>query len=167
VRALAAAALVVLACSSPRGDGPRDHPSVDPPARQTAAAPFSIEYRRITRHPTCRGNQRIKVDAHGAVFTAVNQADCAPGTAWSTPYPASPSTQLPPAERDQLARLIRSSGAMDLPALSTDPTKAAMDGFRDELEIDLGGRHVVVAVEQTEVAGFSQVRQALVDLAAR
>jgi hypothetical protein len=107
------------------------------------------------------------VDDQGAVFSAVNQADCPDGTPWSTPYPASPRYRLSPSERDQLGRLIQTTGALDLPALTTDPNKVTTDGYRDELEITFGGRHVVAVVEQTEVAAFSKLRQALVDLASR
>jgi hypothetical protein len=88
-------------------------------------------------------------------------------TVWSTPYPANPRYHLSASERDQLGRLIQTSGAMDLPALTTDPNKVTTDGYRDELEISFGGRHVVAVVEQAEVAAFSKLRQALIDLASR
>lgn len=160
------AALLVVACTTQRSDGPRDRPSPEPAS--TAAAPvFSVEFRRITKHPTCLGNERIKVDDQGAVFTATNQTECAPGTAWSTPYPASPRTRLTSVERNQLGQLLQTSGAMGLPALSTDPNKATTGGYREELDIALGGQRAVVAVEGTEVAAFSKVRQALIDLSAR
>ena len=162
----ALAALLLLACTAQRSDSPREAPSAEP-ATVAAVPAFSVEFRRITRHPTCRGNERIKVDDQGAVFTATNQADCAPGAAWSTPYPAAPRVRLAPAEREQLGQLIQRSGAMSLPALSTDPNKATSGGYREELDIVLGGRHAVVAVEDTQVAAFTAVRQALIDLSAR
>jgi hypothetical protein len=157
-------AALLLSCTNQR-DNPQ--PPKPEPAGVAAAPVFSVEFRRITKHPTCLGNERVKVDDHGAVFTATNQADCAAGNAWSTPYPAAPRYRLSAAERDQLGRLIQSSGAMTLPALSTDPAKATSDGYREELDIVLDGRHAVVAVEDTQVAAFSRVRQALIDLSTR
>src|SRR5438477_367705 len=150
------AALLLLSCTNQRGDSPRESPRPEP-AGVAAAPVFSVEFRRITRHPTCLGNERIKVDDHGAVFTATNQAECASGTVWSTPYPAAPRYRLTSAERDQLGHLIQTSGAMSLPPLSTDPNRATTDGYREELDIVLDGRHAAVAVESTEVAAFSRV----------
>jgi hypothetical protein len=168
MRSLVMTALVVVGCSRSHTDAAHDRPSLaPPPAPAKSTTQLSLEFRRITKHATCRSNERIKVDGQGAVYTAINATDCAPGSVWSTPYPATPRYQLPPDEREELARLVQTSGALDLPALSTDPAKVTTDGYREELEIDLDGRHVVVAVEHTEVAAFSKVRQALVDLAGR
>lgn len=160
---LAGVLLSVFACTSPRGDAPRDHPSGEPPA----APAFSVELRRITKHPTCLGNERVKVDDQGAVVSATNQTECAAGTAWSTPYPAAPRYRLTAAERNQLGALIQTSGVLELPALSTDPAKVSTDGMREELDLLVGSRHAVVAVEGTEVAAFTKVRQALIDLSKR
>jgi len=157
--------LSTLACTSPRGDAPRDHSSIEPAAAAVPA--FSVELRRITKHPTCLGNERVKVDDQGAVVSATNQAECAAGTVWSTPYPAAPRYRLTAAERDQLGRLLQTSGVMDLPPLTTDPAKVTTDGAREELDILVGSRHAVVAVEGTEVAAFAKVRQALLDLSKR
>lgn len=161
MKAPAGLVLCALACTSPRSDRPGAEPAA-------AAAPaFSVELRRITKHPTCLGNERIKVDDQGGVVSAINQAECAPGTAWSTPYPAAPRYRLTTAERNQLGTLLQTSGAMDLPPLSTDPAKATADGLREELDIVVGARHAVVAIENTEVAAFSRVRQAMIDLSKR
>jgi len=173
--------LVVAGCSRSRADGGHEGPATVPPrpadasasagagggSAAKAATPFTIEFRSITKFPTCRGNQRIKVDDQGGLYQMTNDADCPAGSAWTKPYPTQPGYQLSDDERARLGTLIETSGVLDLPPVSTDPKKAPTDGHREELEIDFGGRHVVVAVEHTDVAAFSRVRQALIDLASR
>ena len=171
--ALRAAAIAALACacSSSGGDQGRDreraeHPPAAAPSRATPPPAFTIEYRSRTHFPTCRSNDRIKVDAQGGVFHQTNDRDCPTTDGWSAPYGAARFT-LTSDERGELARVITESGVLGLPPLTTDPNSAATDGHRDELEIDLGGRHVVVAVDHATVPAFAQVRQALIDLASR
>ncbi|HET7500447.1 MAG TPA: hypothetical protein VFK02_05570 [Kofleriaceae bacterium] len=172
LRAIAIAG-VACACSSSGGDQVRDReratqPSGAAPRGEATPAPtsFTIEYRSRTHFPTCRGNQRIKVDAQGGLFAQTNDRDCPTTDGWSAPYGA-PRFTLTADERARLARVITDSGVLALPPLTTDPKAASTDGHRDELEIDVSGRHVVVAVDQTTVPAFAQVRQALIDLASR
>lgn len=148
---------------------PAPAPAVAPaptptPAPAPSAAGFTVEYRSRGRFPTCRGNERIRVDAQGGVFQQVNDRDCDKRDGWSAPYGA-PRTTLSTDDRAKLAHVIETSGVLDLPPVTSRDT--ASDGRREELEIDIAGRHVVVAVDRTAVAAFTQVRQALVDLAAR
>lgn len=165
-------AIAVMCACTRSASEPRDHERPAPPPPAVAPAPkpvapsapgLTVEYRSRGRFPTCRGNERIRVDAQG-VFHQVNDRDCDRADGWSAPYGA-PRATLGPDERAKLASVIQTSGVLDLPPETADDARS--DGRREELEIDIAGRHVVVAVDRTAVPAFTQVRQALIDLAAR
>jgi hypothetical protein len=159
-----AAALLALACSSPRQPAAEggDAPAPQPGARPAAAAPFEVELRTISKHPTCMGNRRIKVDARGNVFHAVNQTECAEGQAWSTPYPATPVRTLSTDDQQRLLAVIRQSGFLALqPSYQADVD----DGSIQEIDATVDGRTHSVRLDNTDQPAFAQVRQALIDAA--
>lgn len=124
-----------------------------------------IEYRSISRFPTCRGNERIHIDRDGKVFKATNLTDCAPGEHFSTPYPAQPGRTLDTKERAGLVRAIRSSGFFNLPTHYSSPSKAATDGFIEEIEVTLGTPRHTVVMENATMPAFAQVKQRIIDAA--
>jgi hypothetical protein len=174
VRRALAIAVAMCACSRSATEYPdRERPTPTPvpavapaptPAPASSSAGFTVEYRSRGHFPTCRGNERIRVDAQGGVFHQLNDRDCDSADGWSAPYGA-PRLTLSADERAKLASVIQTSGVLDLPPETADGARS--DGRREELEIDIAGRRVVVAVDRTTVPAFTQVRQALIDLAAR
>lgn len=139
------------------------------PSERASSGPdqdaVEIEYRSMTRFPTCRGNERVRIDREGRVFKASNLTECPPGERFSTPYPAQPGRVLSAAERRRLAALVRRSGFFDLPSHYSDPKRATTDGRVEEIEVTLGPRHHIVAMENTTLPAFSEVRQAVLDAA--
>jgi hypothetical protein len=169
-----ALAVAVVGCT--RGADKNDATGVPTPTRVAPAdaatdaglafQPFEIEYRSISKHPTCRGNTRIRVDGRGAVYRATNTRDCEPGARWSEPYPAQPIRTLDERALERLARLVLTSGLLDLPAHSTDPKKVTQDGSKQEIEVTLGGKTHLVSIDNVDPAPFAAVRQALIDASA-
>jgi hypothetical protein len=169
------AALAALAGCKP---SPRGTPSA-PPAHVDAAIgcdagavtdaapvqqglrPFSIEYRKITRFPTCRGNQRVKIDTGGMLFSMTNDKDCPKGVLWNGPY-AAPVGPLLAARVDALAALVADGGFFDLPA---EVGQVGHDGYREEIEVSVGGRTHAVIRQSGSPDAFMRVRDALLGLA--
>jgi hypothetical protein len=161
--AITTAALAAgLACSSPKQQ-PATGGDAVAAAPAAPAAGLEIEYRQISKFPTCLGNRRIKIDAEGNVFTAVNQRECASGSKWSDPYPAQPVRTLTPAARDQLAALVRDSGFLALQPRHEDP--GVDDGSIQEIDAVIDGKAHAVSLDNTEQPAFARVRQALIDAA--
>ena len=133
----------------------------------TASAPapgesLSVEYRRI-HAITCRGNRRVRIDPDGRLFVDVATRDCPPGTDWNGPWPTVPARTLDVAEHARLRRLIDTSGFFDLPPRVETP---GHDGYRDELDVELGPRRHSVTVERAEApAAFARVRAAVLAVA--
>ena len=135
-----------------------------PASAQAASAPMDIEYRMITRFPTCRGNERTRVDAVGRVWKAQNLTDCAPGEKWSTPYPAAPLRTLSPRQRARLEETVEKEKFFELAPRHTDPNKVTSDGYVEEIEVNQGGRRHQVAAENGYMpAAFRKLRQLLID----
>ena len=162
-RAALIAAIALAACTRqrPPGEGlaPGSATPTPTPTPTPAPASFTAEYRQVSKQPTCLSNRRIKIDARGDVFAAVNQAECARGQAWSTPYPAQPTRTLTDAERAQLAGVIRHSGFW---ALSSQAAEVD-DGTIEELDVALDGATHSVRMDNATAPAFQQVRQALLD----
>ena len=139
---------------------PEPAPAPPPPVADAAPTPFQVEYRQISKFPTCRNNRRIKIDERGNVFSAVNQTECARGKRWSTPYPAQPVRTLDLAARQRIADAIRDSGFFDLkPRYARDDRD---DGYLEEIDATLGGKRHSVVVDNTDEPHFRRVRQALI-----
>jgi hypothetical protein len=133
-----------------------------PKDKDSGAPFFEVEYRQISKLPTCLGNRRIKVDREARVYTATNATECPPGERWSTPYPDSPTRTLSPAERKDLLNLIRESNFLDLaPRYGNDRD----DGYQEEIDVDLAGKRHSVIVEQIDQPAFAKVRKALTSAA--
>lgn len=121
---------------------------------------FSVEYRSVTRHPTCLGNHRVKVDAQGRVFQARNDKECTEkGQRWSAPYPAQPARTLSAGELAALAQRVRRAGFFELPAQITDPRKATTGGRVEEIEVQDGERRHQVSADNKSLPAFDEVRQ--------
>jgi hypothetical protein len=170
--AMLALAAALAACGTRRtgGDGvaasetgasaaPAPAPAPAPAA--PAAATFSAEYRRISKHPTCRDNRRVKIDANGNVFAAANQTECDKGQAWSTPYPSRPVRTLGEPERQRIAAVIRGSGFLGLASRSGDVD----DGTIEEIDASIDGVNHTVRMDNATAPAFQQVRQALLGAA--
>ncbi len=161
--------VLVLPGCQPSTASPRDSGAVLPTEASAVAAaadeePLQVEYRLVSLSPTCVGNHRLRVDADGGVYHAVNQESCPDrATPWSAPYPTAPSRTLDAAQRSRLVRLVR-GGFFDL-----QPSYAnslASGGFYEEIELSLGARRHRVQVRNTErPAAFDALRRALLDLA--
>jgi hypothetical protein len=161
--AVALLALAVVGCQkpSPRArDAAHEEPAAAAPP---ALRPFEIEYRSISRFPTCLSNTRTRIDREGKVYTATNRTECAPGEAWSAPYPATPVRVLSAAQLDDLAGRVRDSGLLDLPADNRDPKRAPTDGRVQEIELVLGTRAHKVVIHDVAPAAFDKVHRLLVD----
>ena len=120
---------------------------------------FSVEYRLVSRMPTCRGNRRVHIDSAGAVRTAKNVVDCAPGESWSTPYPAQPARTLDAESLAALEREIESSGVLGDVA-SADSTTVS-DGAFEEIEITRGADRRTIRVLNPRAGPFVRARAAI------
>lgn len=175
-----AGALVALALAS-CARHPQEHTSskADPPhaagdagAAAGDAAPgaaavlgFEAEFRQISKFPTCLSNRRIRVDARGNVFSAVNQTECDRGQVWSTPYPSAPVYTLSDAERRRLLDTIRQSGFLDLAPRYANPDYD--DGSIQEIDVTMGPTTHSVVMDNTDAPAFEAVRRALISVASR
>ena len=113
---------------------------------------FSLEYRMMSRFPTCLGNHRIRIDSSGAVYSVTNRSECPPGEQWSAPYPADPVRRLSRPERAALWREVEASGVMAMPD-STD-SGVGTDGVIEEIEITRGsGSRIVKGVSLPGAGG--------------
>ncbi len=132
-----------------------------PPQTQGSAA-FSIEYRRITYFPTCRGNTRVKIDKDGKVWFQRSDKDCPRGENFSAPYPDQPRTTLDAEARALLFRRIVDGGFFELKPPARGPVS---DGYREEIEVDLDGRRLTVTVHDgARLDGWNELKAALIDL---
>jgi len=133
------------------------------PGAGAGAAPepsesLRVEYRRI-QAMSCQGNQRVRIDPDGGLFVDVVTRDCPPGADWDGPWPTQPARTLDAAERARLRDLITASGFFGLPPRVEAP---GHDGYRDELDVAVGGRRHSVTVERVEApAAFARVRAAV------
>ena len=112
-----------------------------------------VEYRRIGLHPTCIGNERIRLEADGRLSYAKNTRECVEGQLWSDELHF-----LGRIGADALAALIdtiKSSGVIDLPETMVDPS--AEGGKREELDLFIDGVMHGRILENTEHPAFSAV----------
>ena len=131
----------------------------------TASVPeFAVEFRQISKFPTCLSNRRIKVDVHGNVFGAVNESECPRDQRWSTPYPSAPSATLTGEQRGRLFEVIRSSGFLDLDPRYVD--EAYEDGSIQEIDVTIAGKTHSVVMDNTNNPAFEKVRRALMTVGA-
>jgi len=128
-----------------------------------AAPTFEVEYRQISKFPTCLGNRRIKVDADAGVYLAVNATECPRGERWSAPYPATPARTLSDAERQHLLDVIRESGFLELAARYANDDRD--DGYVEEIDVTIAGTRHSVVVDNVDQPPFMKVRRALVSAA--
>lgn len=123
---------------------------------------FWLEFRRI-QSMSSKGNQRIRVDTDGDLYTDLVTTDLPPGQDWAGPWAERPLRRLNGAELQSLQRLVADAGFADLPS---SIARAGHDGFRDVLEVMLDGRVHAVVVERTEPpAPFVRIRNAMWKLA--
>ena len=120
---------------------------------------FGVEYRLVTRMPTCLGNHRVRIDPAGAVYSATNATDCSSGERWSTPYPSDPARRLSAAELGALRRAIETSGVIAMP----DSTDAGVttDGVIEEIEIVRGPDRVTIKAVNGSSGPFASARAAI------
>lgn len=94
-----------------------------------------IEYRRIGLHPTCIGNERIRLEADGRLYWAKNSRECDEGQLWSEPWHC--RGRVGAESLAAMVRVIHDSGIAHLPALISDPDVEG--GKREELALCLNG----------------------------
>lgn len=112
-----------------------------------------VEYSRIGLHPTCIGNERIRLEADGRLFYAKNTRECAEGQLWSDELHFQGRVGA-----NALAALIdavKSSGVINLPETMVDPS--AEGGKREELELSIDGIMFSRILENIEHPAFSAV----------
>lgn len=126
-------------------------------------ASFWVEYRFVTRFPTCLNNRRIRVHKGGKLYQARNTTDCVRrGQRWSTPYPKQPLQVLSEGELRDLIEEIRGSGFF---GLKPRYERQVMDGYLEEIEVHLRGRkHTVTVINTTRPDAFQEVRDELMRL---
>jgi hypothetical protein len=130
---LGAAALAVLACRRADSARPAQHVSAD----------FAVEYRSLSRLPTCRGNHRVRVDSSGAVYSQTNVVDCAAGESWDAPLPPM-LRRLTSDERLELERAIDASEVARMAPVTDDGL--SMDGTVEEIDIRRDGMQRTIRV---------------------
>jgi hypothetical protein len=96
--------------------------------------PISIQYRKISLHPTCLSNERIRVDKSGQIFHSKNTRECSEGQIWSDGWKKVGLVNA--ATRTELQQTIESISRLALPRKMIDDT--AQDGKREELDFTLG-----------------------------
>lgn len=112
-----------------------------------------VEYRRIGLHPTCIGNERIRLEGNGRLSYAKNTRECAEGQLWSDELHFQGRVGA-----DALAALIdtiKCSGVIDLPETMVDPS--AEGGKREELDLFIDGIIFGRILENSEHPAFSTV----------
>lgn len=94
-----------------------------------------IEYRRISLHPTCIGNERIRLETDGRIYHAKNSRECEEGQLWSAgwQYKGKVDANVLAAFID----LVASSSLIDLPEIMGD--SSVEDGSREELAVSMAG----------------------------
>src|SRR6476661_1198360 len=109
---------------------------------------MTIVYRRISRLPTCIGNERIRVAGDGEVSHSRNTAECEEGSAgWSAPWRA--VGRLDAAAIARLEQQVAGTGVLELESESID--ESAEGGTREEMDLAIGERDRHVVVENTDV----------------
>lgn len=98
------------------------------------AAPL-IEYRLISLHPTCIGNERIRLEMDGRIYSAQNSRECEEGQLWNAAWQY--RGKVDAHVLGDFIDLIVSSGLIDLPEIISDPLTE--DGKREELEVCIAG----------------------------
>ncbi|MBU1241899.1 hypothetical protein KKD52_06925 [Myxococcota bacterium] len=142
-------------------DSPAGAMEPEKPAPDAQPAPFTIEYRMITYFPTCRGNTRVKVDREGKVWFQRSDKDCPRDEDFSAPYPEQPKVVLDEAGRGRLLKRIVGGGFFDLKAPPRGPVS---DGYREEIEVTLEGRHLTVTVHDgARLDGWNELKSALLE----
>jgi hypothetical protein len=171
VRRAVLLAMIVVACANKPGGDPVNRGDDQPGAGVAGAGdtagnrevpPFEVEFRQISKFPTCLSNRRIRVDRGGGVFAAVNQTECPEGSDWSTPYPSEPQRRLDERARHRLWETIQTSGFLALP--SRQDAKAE-DGTVQEIDVIAAGKTHSVSMDNTDDPAFAAVRSALTDIA--
>lgn len=123
-----------------------------------------LEYRRIGLHPTCIGNDRIRIAADGALDYARNDRECGPGQQWTGDW-----QHLGLLDEAGLARIRQvavAGGVLDLPDAVID--EAVEGGAREELDLWLAGRERHLVVQNAPCPPFQafarMLRQTAADL---
>jgi hypothetical protein len=135
--------------------------AANPPVPESSGSPadLTVEYRFLTRMPTCKGNRRVRIDPDGSVYAATNVAECQPGESWSAPFPAVAARKLTTSDRAELAREIDASGLLAM-AEVTDQGVVA-DGVVEEIEIVRGDERRTIRVVNVTPAPFLRARAAI------
>lgn len=123
---------------------------------------FELEYREISLFPTCIGNRRIRIEPDGRVREMCNVRECEPGEDWSAAWREVRKLTAP--QLDRLIEMIEKGGLLSLP--SSIINEVAVDGVREEIDVQLGERHHTVAVQNSTHPVFSRLQKELRQLVA-
>ena len=149
--AILAGSIIVMAPACSREPGSEN--------RLGREADFSVEYRLVTRMPTCLGNHRVRIAASGEVYSATNATDCPAGERWSTPFPSDPARRLGGSELGALRHDIEATGVLAM-ADSTD-AGTATDGVIEEIEISRGRDRTTIKAVNVSSGPFVLARAAI------
>lgn len=116
-------------------------------------APLLVEYRCISRHPTCIGNERIRLERDGRLYWAQNSRECDEGQLWSAEWQY--QGRVGGLELQAFMRLIQETGVLNLPEHSVDPDTEG--GKREELELQINGKIHRCRLENTTYPAYSAV----------
>lgn len=116
-------------------------------------SPPLIEYRLISLHPTCIGNERIRLEMDGRIYSSKNSRECDEGQLWSAAWQY--QGRIDATALAAISELIASSGVIDLPETMVD--SLAVDGKREELEVCIAGTVYCRALHNVEQPAFHLV----------
>jgi len=112
-----------------------------------------IEYRRIGLHPTCIGNERIRLEGDGRLYYAKNSRECAEGQRWSDEWRF--VGRVGASALAAFLTSINESGVVNLPESTVDAS--AEGGKREELDVCIDGAVYRCSLENAEHPAFSDV----------
>lgn len=125
---------------------------------------FTLEYRSIGLHPTCIGNERLRIGDDGALDYTRNTRECAKAEVWTNDW-----KRLGVLSATTLVRVeqaLADSGLFALPETIID--EAAEGGTRQELDLRIGERECHLVVQNAPCPGFEAfvrlLRQTVADL---
>lgn len=116
-------------------------------------APPLVEYRCISRHPTCIGNERIRLETDGRLYWSQNSRECDEGQLWSAEWQY--QGRVGEEALQALMHRIRETAVLNVPEKSVNSETEG--GKREELELYINGKIHRYRLENTTCPAFSAV----------